>query len=148
MSTISLKQLVTLTEVEESFMIMKQLRRCLKNPKSYAEQVDRQFKSGYKLMAALQDDILLGLIGYRELENLVYGRFIYVDDLVVDSSKRMYGLGSLLLGSVRQEAKSLGCSHLVLDTGLHKTLAQRFYAREGMLVQGMHFVYPLTEKNG
>lgn len=49
----------------------------------------------------------------------------------------------MLLDSVRREGSRLGCSHLVLGTGLHKPLAQHFYFREGLLAKGVHFVQQL-----
>ncbi len=86
---------------------------------------------------------MAGLIGFRKSENLLYGSYIYVDDLVVDSALQGSGLGAKLLDYVREEGKQLSCTYLVLDTGLEKSLAQRFYFREGLLAKGMHFVQQL-----
>jgi ribosomal protein S18 acetylase RimI-like enzyme len=110
--------------------------------------VQRQFTAGYELLGGVQGETVIGLVGYREMENLLYGRFIYVDDLVVDASIRQMGLGAQLLDAARQEAKARGCAHFVLDTGLHMALAQRFYFREGLLARGMHFVEPLNVPRG
>lgn len=78
--------------------------------------------------------------------NLLYGRFVYVDDLVVARSQRQNGIGAQLLDAVRREAIADEYAHLVLDTGLHMPLAQRFYFREGLLAKGMHFIQPLREE--
>lgn len=98
---------------------------------------------GYRLSGLWQDEKLAGLIGFRASENLLYGRFIYINDLVVDSCQRHSGVGTELLDNVRDEGKQLGCAFLVLDTGLHKALAQRFYFREGLLAKGLHSVQQL-----
>jgi len=79
----------------------------------------------------------MALAGYRLQESLLYGRFIYVDDLVART--RSQGLGSKLMNALRDEARKLGCDHLVLDTGLGNSLAQRFYFRQGFLSKGLHF---------
>ncbi|MBZ9781906.1 GNAT family N-acetyltransferase [Pseudomonas sp. REP124] len=142
---VDLHALTTPSELEACFELMKQLRPALVSPALFAEQIARQLKQGYQLLAARQDGTYVGLIGFRESENLLYGRFIYVDDLVVDTAARHLGLGASLLDAVRAEAISRDCAHLVLDTGLHMPLAQRFYFREGMLAKGMHFVQPLSE---
>jgi ribosomal protein S18 acetylase RimI-like enzyme len=76
--------------------------------------------------------------------NLRLGRFIYVDDLIVTASLRRSGLGERLLRAARHEAIAQHCDHFVLDTGLHMALAQRFYFRQGLLAQGLHFVEKLT----
>ncbi len=93
---------------------------------------------------ALAEGEVVGLAGYRELENLLYGRFLYVDDLVVAPARQRDGLGARLLAAVRSEALERGCSHLILDTGLHMPLAQRFYFRQGLLARGLHFAERLS----
>lgn len=137
------KSLQSEADISAGFALMKQLRAHLSDVTSFAEQLTRQSHQGYRLSGLWQGQRLAGLIGFRESENFLYGRFIYVDDLVIDGAQRSAGLGSRLLDSVRQEGKQLGCSYLVLDTGLQKPLAQRFYFREGLLAKGMHFIQQL-----
>jgi GNAT superfamily N-acetyltransferase len=106
-------------------------------------QLARQAESGYQLLAAWLGDKVMGLAGYRIQENLLYGRFVYVDDLVVHHKARSQRLGERLLDAVRDEARPVGCTHLLLDTGLANALAQRFYFRQGLLATGLHFGQPL-----
>tara|TARA_R110001599_G_scaffold64023_5_gene179788 strand:- start:98663 stop:99091 length:429 start_codon:yes stop_codon:yes gene_type:complete len=132
-------------DLEESFCVMKELRPHLKDCATYLEQIKQQHTQGYQLLAAWNNDVIVGLVGYRLQDNLLYGHFIYVDDLVVTSSLQRSGLGERLLQAVREQAIALHCAHLVLDTGLHMALAQRFYFRQGLLAKGMHFVEPLSQ---
>jgi len=69
----------------------------------------------------------------------MYGRFVYVDDLVVDKTFRSDGVGARLLSMARAYAREMGCRHFALDTGLHMALAQRFYFRQGLLARSMGF---------
>lgn len=140
METEVIKQLTDDSEFEAGFELMRQLRPHLKSMKSFSQQMNRQLHQEYRLLGLWKDKKLTGLIGYRLSENLLYGHHIYVDDLVVDSAVRHSGHGSVLLNKAREEARHHGCSYLVLDTGLDKPLAQRFYFREGMLAKGVHFV--------
>lgn len=133
--------------LQASLELMRILRPHLIDPVSYAAQLTRQAAQGYRLLAVLDAGEVLGLAGYRELENLVYGRFIYVDDLVVKPDLQRHGLGARLLNAVRDQARRRGCDHLVLDTGLHMPLAQRFYFRQGLLARGMHFTQDLYAGN-
>lgn len=133
--------------LQASFELMRILRPHLIDPVSYAAQLTRQAAQGYRLLAVLDAGEVLGLAGYRELENLLYGRFIYVDDLVVKPDLQRDGLGARLLNAVRDQARRRGCDHLVLDTGLHMPLAQRFYFRHGLLARGMHFTQDLHAGN-
>lgn len=127
-----------------AFEVMCQLRPHLTDAHSFAAQVARQHAEGYRLLAASDAGSVVGLAGYRTLTNLLYGRFVYVDDLVVEGTQQRSGIGSQLLDAVRQIARDAGCAHFVLDTGLHMPLAQRFYFRNGLLARGMHFVESLA----
>lgn len=129
---------------QASLALMRVLRPHLADAERYQAQFQRQAAQGYRLLAALAEDEVVGLAGYRELENLLYGRFLYVDDLVVAPARQRDGLGGRLLAAVRSEALSRGCAHLILDTGLHMPLAQRFYFRQGLLARGLHFAERLA----
>lgn len=128
-----------------AFDLMRQLRPHLTDAHSFAALVARQHAEGYRLLAASDAGRVVGLAGYRTLTSLLYGRFVYVDDLVVDSRLQRGGIGAQLLDAVRQIAREAGCAQFVLDTGLHMALAQRFYFRNGLLARGMHFVEPLDQ---
>lgn len=143
-STMEFHLLQQPAELEASFELMSLLRPHLNDAAVYTGQLIRQSQAGYVLLGAFRDEQVIGLIGFRESENLLYGRYIYVDDLIVDPAQRHSGLGGRLLSAARDEARKRGCAHFVLDTGLHMALAQRFYFHEGLLAKGMHFVQPLT----
>ena len=128
-----------------SFQVMQQLRPHLTDATAFVAQIQRQRQNGYHLLAARENGQVLGLAGYRLTENLLYGRFIYVDDLVVDASLQRRRLGERLLDQVRQHTRRLGYRYLVLDTGMHMALAQRFYFRQGLLPLGMHFSQDLSQ---
>ena len=129
-----------------AFPVMQELRPHLQDAQLFTAQIERQRTQGYRLLAAYKHNEILGLAGYRLQENLIYGEFIYVDDLVVTARLQRSGVGGELLEAVRQEAIGSGCAHFVLDTGLHMALAQRFYFRHGLLARGMHFVEALMPR--
>ena len=142
---VEIRHIETDADLQASFPVMKELRPHLQDAAAYVVQVMHQRTQGYRLLAAWQDGTIVGLAGYRQMDNLIYGRFVYVDDLVVTASLHRAGLGERLLQAARQQAVALQCSHFVLDTGLHMALAQRFYFRQGLLARGMHFVEPLKQ---
>ncbi|WP_407729092.1 GNAT family N-acetyltransferase [Pseudomonas helleri] len=137
--------LETPADQHASFDLMRVLRPHLSDPDAYVAQLSRQTRQGYRLLAISNGQGIVGLAGYRELENLIYGRFIYVDDLVISPQLQGSGVGATLLNAVREETVRRGCDHFVLDTGLHMALAQRFYFRQGLLARGMHFTEKLSE---
>lgn len=134
-------------DLHDAFELMRELRPHLTERAAFLAQMARQFEQHYRMLGAWFGTELVGLAGFRTLENLLYGQFVYVDDLVVAQAWRQNGVGAQLLDSVRREAAREGSAHLVLDTGLHMPLAQRFYFREGLLAKGMHFVQPLQSED-
>jgi GNAT superfamily N-acetyltransferase len=146
-SQIEIKHIESDADLAASFPVMKQLRPHLSDCAAYKEQVARQRTQGYRLLGAWRDGVIVGLAGYRLQDNLLYGRFVYVDDLVVSATLHRSGFGERLLQAARQQAAALNCRHFVLDTGLHMALAQRFYFRQGLLAKGMHFVESLEQES-
>jgi GNAT superfamily N-acetyltransferase len=146
-SRVEIKHIESDADLEASFSVMKELRPHLSDPATYAAQIAQQRAQGYRLLGAWRDGAVVGLAGYRLQDNLIYGRFTYVDDLVVTASLHRCGFGERLLQAARQQAFALHCKHFVLDTGLHMALAQRFYFRQGLLAKGMHFVEALTQES-
>lgn len=143
MNTLQFKHVDGDQDYQACFNVMRELRSHLTDTATFAAQVRRQAEHGYRLLAARQNEQVKGLAGYRIYENLLYGRFLYVDDLVTTSEARGEGLGGKLIDALRDEAKKQGCANFVLDTALGNSLGQRFYFRQGLLAVGMHFRQPL-----
>lgn len=133
----------TAADLAACFPVMRELRPHLADAEEFIERVQRQRADGYLLLAAWHDSQPIGLAGYRMQENLVRGRFCYVDDLVVAASARRSNIGERLLDTVGMKARTHGVKHLVLDTAIGNLLGQRFYFRYGMLPTALHFTLSL-----
>lgn len=108
-------------------------------PPDYAGTMARVFASGGRLIVAAQGDLALGLAVWRALENTMFGRFLYVDDLVTDPALRSKGVGKALLSRCEAIAVELGCREFVLDSGVQRAQTHRFYFREGLAVRAFNF---------
>ncbi len=107
-----------------------------------------QRTNGYQ-MAALEDDgEVRAVAGFRDMEMLWRGRFLYVDDLVTDERMRSRGYGRALLGWLCEEARRRGYDRLHLDSGTQRKDAHRFYEREGMKAVALHFEIVLDPTKG
>jgi ribosomal protein S18 acetylase RimI-like enzyme len=137
--TIDIRPARSEAELAACFPVMYALRPHLSGPAELIERVLRQFEQGYRLLAAWTGDAVVGAAGYRMQENLIRGRFCYVDDLVVAEDHRRHRVGALLLDAVAAQARSEGISRLTLDTALDNFLGQRFYFRYGMLPASLRF---------
>lgn len=139
----NIKHYDTEIEIKECFEVMKALRPKLTSVQDFAEQILRQQQSAYRILAVKENEKVVALAGYRELESLVHGKFIYVDDLVTEPESRGKNYGHHLLKEIGIIAQTKGKSAVVLDTGMANCMAQKFYYREGMIALGMHFVRSL-----
>ncbi len=121
------------------FSVMQKLRPHLSDAADFASRVARMHSQHYTLLAVWENQQPVALAGYRYQENLVCGRFMYVDDLVVTAHSRSSGHGALLLQTLERIAVEQHCAKLVLDTGIDNALAQRFYFRQGLLTGAIRF---------
>ena len=136
---LALRHAETDAEIAACFPVMVQLRPHLAGADELVTRVARQRAAGYRILTAWRGDVPIGLAGYRIEENLIHGRFTYVDDLVSAEADRRSGIGARLLDAVAEEGRKLGCGRLVLDTALDNVLAHRFYYRQGLLARALRF---------
>ena len=135
----ALRDVQTEAELRVCYPVMKELRPQLESVDEFVARVTRQNEQGYRIVAAWEHGEVVALAGYRLQENLVYGKFLYVDDLVSGEQYRSQRWGAQLLTHLTAYAERAGCVKLVLDTGLSNALAQRFYFREGLLPGALRF---------
>ena len=140
-NAIALRHAESAPEILACYPVMRELRPHLATAEEFLERVERQARHGYRLLAAWRGNEVLALAGYRDMEMLIHGKFIYVDDLVTREEARRNQLGQQLLGHLFGLAWEQGCSRVMLDTGIANAMAQRFYFRMGMLPTGLHFGY-------
>jgi len=94
---------------------------------------------GYLLAAAYEGTDVRAVAGFRISENLAWGRFLYVDDLVTDGAHRGEGHGAALLTWLIERAREAGCDELHLDSGVDRADAHRFYEGHGLAFASHHF---------
>jgi len=117
--------------------VHRQLRPRL--PPDYVAKMQRVFASGGRMLVAQSGGEVCGLAVWRTLENTFSGRFLYVDDLVTDAARRSRGVGKALLGQCERVARELGCRDFVLDSGVQREQAHKFYFREGLTISAYNF---------
>ena len=119
--------------------VMHELRPHLVSVDDMLTRMARMRAGSYRVLAVWRSDEVLALAGYRLQENLVYGRFLYIDDLVTRELARGEKWGERLIAETTRIAEEAGCVRLTLDTALSNALAQRFYFRQGLLTGAMRF---------
>lgn len=129
-------------ELTRCFEVMQELRPHL-SLESFLTQAARQQAVGWQLAYLECGGVMRSVTGYRFIENLAWGRILYVDDLVTRAVDHGGGFGSALLDWLVSQARKHGCDQFHLDSGVQRFGAHRFYLHKGMDITSHHFAMRL-----
>jgi GNAT superfamily N-acetyltransferase len=133
-------------EIRRCHLVMRELRPLFREPEQFVERVLRQQKEGYQLAFLESDGEVCAVAGYRFLESLFSGKFLYVDDLITRERNRSFGFGGQLLDWLIEQAHEHGCENLELDSGVQRFDAHRFYFSKRMSISSYHFRIKIDQK--
>lgn len=126
-------------EIAACYPVMRELRPHIAEDQ-FLSRIRSQEVAGYRLAYVQGQNGVVAVAGFRVGENLAWGRFLYVDDLVTLPGYRSKGHGAELLSWLKEQAAKEGCEQVHLDSGIQRKEAHRFYEREGMNMASFHFV--------
>ncbi|MDD2749292.1 MULTISPECIES: GNAT family N-acetyltransferase [Acidithiobacillus] len=112
-------------------------------PAEPGSRLQDMVEQGYQCVAAFSDDDCVGVAGIWLGTRFWCGRYLDVDNVVVDPAYRGSGIGRQLMDWVEQYARQQGCKIMVLDAYVTNHSARRFYERMDYQVLGHHFVKSL-----
>jgi GNAT superfamily N-acetyltransferase len=125
------------------FPVLAELRPHLQRD-AFVERVRRQEREGGYHMAFVEDGgEIKSVAGYRFSENLAWGTFLYVDDLVTSAQDRSRGYGEQLFEWLVERAREKDCDELHLDSGVQRFGAHRFYLAQRLDLTSHHFALKL-----
>lgn len=128
-------------EIKKCYAVMSQLRPHLSLPQ-FTDMVVKQQSQGYHLVKAFRQDLpkdVCGVAGFVIGNKLAWGKHVYIDDLVAESSCRSLGIGKGLLNWVISFGLEQGCASIHLDSGVQRFAAHKFYLRENFQIASHHF---------
>lgn len=137
--------------IRACFDVMVQLRDACRRD-SFVAQVQRQREAGYNLTCASEIGPELGseagggsgrvvaVSGWRIRETLAMGRHLYVEDLVVDEAARSGGYGAQMIEHLIVRAEKERCATILLDSGVQRHAAHRFYLQQRFDIRAYLFV--------
>jgi GNAT superfamily N-acetyltransferase len=133
------------SDIKGCLPAMRQLRPHLAAEEDFLARVRRQQQQGYLLAFVEEQGKAVCVAGFRLLENLAWGRFVYVDDLVTDEGARSLGHGEAMLNWLIDYARRQNCNEFHLDSGVQRFGAHRFYLNHRMDITSHHFGLRLEE---
>lgn len=99
----------------------------------------------YIQIAIFENDTCLGITGCWSATKLWTGKYLEIDNFVVNPEYRSKGIGKMLTDYIEKKALDLNCSSIVLDAFTGNFGAHRFYYNQGYAPRGFHFVKILDE---
>lgn len=121
------------------YEVMRELRPHIATEEEFVERVQRQQRQGYLLAYLQAGEEVRAVAGYRYMDFLFHGYFMYVDDLVTRAADRSAGYGGKLFDWLVQQARDHKCTFLDLDSGVQRFDAHRFYLMKRMKIASHHF---------
>ena len=137
--TTQIQPVRTDAEIARCHDVMVQLRPHLTREEFCARARHQIDHCGYELVQLSHDGEVRAVAGFRVSHNLAWGHYLYVDDLVTDEGARSEGHGEAMLRWLIEQARSLDCDELHLDSGVQRFAAHRFYLRHRMQIASHHF---------
>ena len=129
----------TADDLRRCYPVMSELRPHIATEEEFVERVQRQQGQGYLLAYLAAGGEVRAVAGYRYMDFLFHGYFMYVDDLVTRAADRSAGYGGKLFDWLVQQARERNCTFLDLDSGVQRFDAHRFYLMKRMKIASHHF---------
>ena len=125
-------------EINACHAVMAELRPHVTQDQ-FLGRVKRQAAIADYRLACVIDGGVKAVAGFRISENLAWGKFMYVDDLVSKSDDRSKGYGGALFDWLVKHARENDCDEFHLDSGVQRFRAHRFYLMKRMEIDAHHF---------
>jgi GNAT superfamily N-acetyltransferase len=136
---VTLRKLTTVEEMLPRRSLIVQLTPQL-TQEAYAHMLPAMVAHNYFQVVAEENDRNVAVSGYWIGHKLYCGKYLEIDNFVVDSSHRSSGVGSMLVEWLEVEARREGCALLMLDAYVENFKAHRFYYRHGFHARGFHYL--------
>ena len=121
------------------FPLVLQLNPKLKKSK-YGKMLKDMILHGYRMAGVFHEEKCVGLSGFWIATKIYSGKYVELDNVVVDKNYRSQGVGKMLCDWIIKEAKKQNCETAMLDAYAENASGHKFYLREGYAIRGFHFI--------
>lgn len=129
-------------ELKTCIAILRQLHTSLTDDE-WLPLYEIMHREGYQLVCSKEHEQIRAVMGFRITTNLSFRKSLYIDDLVTDEHHRSTGHGTALIEWAVAYAKQHQCLTLILDSGVSRHKAHKFYLNQGMDILCYHFIKKL-----
>lgn len=141
-------QITELTDLESMLKmlpLLQQLNPTMTEARYHALLEAMIAQGNYFQVACLDNSRCLGLTGVWIGTQLWCGKFIELDNFIVDEAFRNQGIGQRLVAWVEERARKEACEMIRLNSYVTLEKAHRFYFARGFRIEGFHMTKRLEK---
>lgn len=95
---------------------------------------------GYRMFGIYENKKIVGCTGIWTGAKFYCGKYMEIDNFILDKAHRSKGIGKLLTDHILLLAKKEKCKVVMLDAYTTNHASHKFYLREGFIIKGYHFI--------
>lgn len=131
-------------EMAEGYRLIRQLNPEI-TEQEYLQRLPEMVKAGYfQVVLRDKENNIVALSGIWINTKLYSGKYLEMDNVVVDMLVRSNGVGSELFKYAEKLARENNCKCIMLDAYKENIKAHGFYVRKGFVSRGFHFIKKLS----
>lgn len=134
-----IKEIKSKKDILSCFGLLKQLQPDL-TQKKMSSCLSLMLPMGYRIFSIYQGKKIAGCSGIWTGAKFYCGKYMEIDNFVVDEKYRSKGVGKLFTDFIVQLAKKENCEVIMLDAYTTNHASHKFYLREGFVIKGYHFI--------
>lgn len=137
----------TLAEMLPTYSLLNQLYSDL-TPARYEALLQETVPHNYKQITVQDGEKIVGVCGYWIATKIWCGKYLELDNVVVDEDYRSQGIGKIMTDYLLEKAKKEQCNMLGLDVYTDNFKGVKFYMNQGYVPRGFHMINVLNGSFG
>lgn len=132
--------LYKIEEMKVCYPLVRQLNPEM-TEQEYLQRLPDMIKAGYfQVVVKDENNQVIALSGIWIGTKLYSGKYLEMDNVVVDIHHRSNGMGSVVFEYAEELARKNNCICIMLDAYKENIKAHGFYVRRGFISRGFHFI--------
>ncbi len=136
------KELESLDELLSSYTCILEMYPSLSKT-DYREMILEMMPNNYSQLAVYKNSKMVAVCGIWINTKLWCGKYMELDNVIVQPDYRSAGIGKLVTGYLNKKAKETGCKLMALDAYTDNKRSHKFYMNDGYDITGFHFTKKL-----
>lgn len=137
--TLTFQKLNSLEQMLPNWQLITQLNPSI-TEEIYRQHLPEMVAHKYYQVVAYEGETCVAVSGYWLLTKLYSGKYLEVDNFVVDKNHRNQGVGEQMMKWMEAEARANQCETIMLDADVENFNGHRFYYRQGFIARGFHYL--------